>query len=542
MKHDVEREGKKREKGVHPAGVVVSSTPIEDVAPIYEVPGKGRVIGLDGWDAEFAGLVKIDVLAIDAITLVQDSREAILKNHGVLIDFYGMNLEDEATMKGFTDVDVLGIFQFSGKATKNTLRQIKPTNFTTLVDINTLSRPGAMLAGTTDQYVAIVQGRAEPVSIHPIVDEITASTFNLVLYQEQVLRIMREFGGLSWKKSSEVRRFMSKRMGVEILDRFKDDFVNGAAKNGIGEELAISVWMATSTFGAYGFNRSHSLSYSMLSWWQMYVKQHYPREFYYAALKNVSDADRRALFISEAKRKGVDFLPLDANLSDMSFSLEKEGIRYGLKQVKGVGQKTAELIVEGRPFENWDDLLRIKGVGQKTADLFREAHELGDDLFGLKESAEKLSSVRSKSGSISIGQLLEEAETPDTSKEFVVAGNVISRNYRQEEKLSEQARSKKKAGQKSDTVILYIRDEEGESFPVVVPGWLASRKSVEIWEGDDKDVYLIRGKLPVHGKFFLANGLANTNQQDDKKEGTNNEKPTTNSSTKRTQLSLGFRS
>ena len=532
-------EGQFKAMGVHPAGVVVSSSPVEDVAPIYEIPGKGRVIGLDGWDIESVGLVKIDVLAIDGMTLVQDAYDSVLANHGVAIDFYGMDLEDEETMRGFTETDVLGIFQFSGKATKNTLRQVKPTRFEQLVDINTLSRPGAMLAGTTDQYVQIAQGRTEPQSIHPIVDEITASTYNLVLYQEQVLKIMREFGGLSWKEASEVRKFLSKRMGMEILEQFRDEFINGAAKRGIDSELATEVWMATSTFGAYGFNRSHSLSYSMLSFWQMYVKRHYPREFYYAALKNESDADKRNLFIGEAWRKGVRFLPIDPDKSGLSFTLEPEGIRYGLQQIRGVGAKTAQLIMESRPFKSWDDLRSVKGVGPKTIEVFRAAHDAGDDLFGLRDSARQLEDVRVKTGAMNIRSLLQAAERPDTQREYLVAGHVVSRNYRQEEKLATQAKSSSKVGAKSDTVILYIRDEEGESFPVVVVGWLAKRKAIEIWEGESDDIYLIRGKLPDHGKFYLANGLANVGWQDRKKTGGTNETATTKDTARQLPLQIG---
>lgn len=512
-------EGQYKAMGVHPAGVVVSSAPVEEVAPIYEIPGKGRVIGLDGWDIESVGLVKIDVLGIDGMTLIQNARDAIRDNHGIDVDFYGLPLDDEVVMEGFAQADVLGIFQFSGKATKNTLRQVKPTKFDELVDINTLSRPGAMLAGTTDKYVSIVQGRTQPESIHPIVDEITADTHNLVLYQEQVLKIMREFGGLSWAEAGEIRKFLSKRMGMEILEKFRDQFVEGAARQGIDEETAVAVWMSTSTFGAYGFNRSHSLSYSMLAYWQMYVKKYYPLEFYYAALANENDADKRNLFIAEARRRGVKFLPVDPNRSSKTFALEPGGIRYGLTQVKGIGDKTADLIIAARPIETPEQLLAIKGIGQKTLELFDSAKDAGSDLFGLKQQAARLQDIRRATGAWSITELLDEAEKPDLEAERLVAGHVISRNYRQEEKLATQAKSSARVGAKSDTVILYIRDEIGESFPVVVPGWLGRRKTREIWEGHPDDVYLIRGKLPDHGKFYLANGIANTDMQEGSSNG-----------------------
>ena len=512
-------EGQYKAMGVHPAGVVVSSAPMEEVAPIYEIPGKGRVIGLDGWDVESVGLVKIDILGIDGMTLIQNAKEAVKANHGVDIDFYNMPLDDEKTMRGFTEVDVLGIFQFSGKATKNTLRQIKPTKFAELVDINTLSRPGAMLAGTNDAYVQAHSGRKwkgygshKAEQIHPILDDITKDTYNLVLYQEQVLAIMRRIGGLSWAEAGEVRKFLSKRMGMEILQQFRDQFVEGAAKQGIDEEMATEIWMQTSTFGAYGFNKSHSLSYSMLAYWQMYVKRYYPLEFYYAALATEHEADKRDLFIGEAKRKGVEFLPVNPNKSAKTFALEAGGIRYGLTQVRGIGDKTADLLMEARPFKNWEALGSVKGIGQKTIEVFKQAAKAGDDLFGLREQEAGLSRIRNGTNAMSISELLEEAEDPDVQAELMFAGHVISRNYRQQEKLATQMAGK--TGTKTDTVILYVRDEKGESFPVVVPGWLGKRKTREIWEGKDKDIYLIRGKLPEHGKFFLANGIANTNMQE----------------------------
>lgn len=530
-------EGQYKAMGVHPAGVVVSSTPVEEVAPVYEIPGKGRVIGLDGWDIESVGLVKIDILGIDGMTLIQNAKEAVRANHGVDIDFYNLPLDDEKTMRGFTEVDVLGIFQFSGKATKNTLRQVKPTKFSELVDINTLSRPGAMLAGTNDAYVQAHSGRTwhgygshKAEQIHPILDDITKDTYNLVLYQEQVLAIMRRIGGLSWAEAGEVRKFLSKRMGMEILQKFRDQFVEGAARQGIDEEMATDIWMQTSTFGAYGFNKSHSLSYSMLAYWQMYVKRRYPLEFYYAALANENDSDKRDLFIGEAKRKGVKFLPVSPNNSAKTFALEHGGIRYGLTQVRGVGDKMADLIMEARPIANWEELAKIKGVGPKTIELFKQAAEAGDDLFGLVTQQAELEQIRLATQAMSIHDLLEEAEEPDTNAELMFAGHVISRNYRQQEKLATQMAGK--TGTKTDTVILYIRDELGESFPVVVPGWLGKRKTREIWEGDDKDIYLIRGKLPEHGKFFLANGIANTAMQEGRQDATQ----TTNRVT--TQLSF----
>lgn len=511
-------EGQFRGMGVHPAGFVVASSPIADVAPIYEQPEKGRVVGLDLYDAASAGLLKIDLLGLSTMTQIARSRDAIRELHGIDVDFYNMQLDDDETMRGFTEADVLGIFQFAGKATKNTLRQVRPTKFSQLADINTLSRPGSMLAGTSDAYIRIHTGKAKPESIHPIVDEITADTHNLVLYQEQVLRIMREFGGLDWQTSSEIRKMMSKRLGMEILQQFWDMFVAGAKKLGIDEKVARDVWMKTSTFGAYGFNKSHSVAYSVIAYWQMYVKRHYPREFYYAALATEQDADLRNLFIMEARRKGVRFLPVHPNRSGKNFTLDAEGIRYGLTQIKGIGDKTAELIIAARPIDNREALLRIKGVGEKTVDLFHDSLKKGEDLFELNKLAAEITRVRQVTESMNILTLRKISDQPviDTSAEHLVAGNIISRNYRQEQKLSVQAKSPDQVGAKSDTVIVYIRDESGESFPVVVPGWLGNQKTREIWEGDKSDVYVIRGRLPEHGKFFLANGLANAHWQEER--------------------------
>jgi DNA polymerase-3 subunit alpha len=512
-------EGQFRGMGVHPAGFVVASSPIDEVAPIYEQPGKGRVVGLDLYDAATAGLLKIDLLGLSAMAQIARARDMIREFHERDIDFYTLPLDDVDTMKGFASADVLGIFQFGGKATKNTLRQIRPTKFSELADINTLSRPGSMLAGTSDQYVYIHNGKAKPESIHPIVDRITADTHNLVLYQEQVLQIMREFGGLDWQTSSEIRKMMSKRMGMEILQQFWDMFVEGAKAQGIDEEVARDVWMKTSTFGAYGFNKSHSVSYAVIAYWQMYVKVHYPKEFYASCLATENDVEIRNLFIMEAKRKGVQFLPVHPNKSTKTFKLEPEGIRYGLTQIRGIGDKTADMIIEARPIKSREDLLKVKGIGNKTADMFVDALERGDDLFGLLDEAAAIAKVREETQASSLTALRKIADTEpiDTDAELVIAGHIISRNYRQEQKLSVQAKSPDQVGAKSDTVIVYMRDESGESFPCVIPGWVASQKTREIWEASKSDVYVLRGRLPSHGKFFLVNGLANTNWQEERR-------------------------
>lgn len=515
-------EGQFRGMGVHPAGFVVSTTPLSEVVPIYEQASKGRVVGLDMYDAAAAGLLKIDLLGLSTMTQIARARDAIRQFHDRDVDFYNLDLDDPETMRGFTEADVLGIFQFAGKATKNTLRQIRPTKFSELADINTLSRPGAMLAGTSDAYIRVHNKKQKPESIHPIIDRLTTETHSLVLYQEQVLAIMREFGGLTWAQASEIRKDISKRVGMEKLQRFKDDFVAGAGRQGIDEKVAMDVWLKTSTFGAYGFNKSHSVAYSVIAYWQMFVKRHYPQEFYYAALATEHDVELRNLFVMEAKRKGVPFLPIDPNRSAKTFALERDGIRYGLTQIKGVGDKTADLIIESRPIANRDDLLKIRGVGAKTADLFASAFKKGDDLFGLREQAASIARVRDTSKSLGIVQLRRVAETEpvETEREHQIAGHIISRNYRQEQKLSVQAKSADQVGAKSDTVIVYIRDESGESFPIVVPGWLANQKTKEIWEGQKLDVYIIRGRLPSHGKFFLANGLANVNWQEERQNET----------------------
>ena len=281
----------------------------------------------------------------------------------------------------------------------------------------------------------------------------------------------------------------------------------------------MKVWNMTSTFGAYGFNKSHSVSYAMIAYWQMYLKVHHPIEFYYASLATAQDAEKRDMFINEAKRKGVPFLPLHPNRSSKTFSLESGGIRYGLMQVHGIGGKTADLLIEARPLAGWEDVLAIKGIGVKTVELFKEYIERGDDLFQLEPMKKHLEKLRERVSAIGLVELLALAdhEPVDTRREHLVAGFVVSRNYRQEEKLSVQARDASKAGAKSSTVILYIRDESGESFPVVVPGKVAIPKTREIWEGKAGDVYLLRGRLPEHGKFYLCNGIANTAIQDDRR-------------------------
>ena len=512
----IQLEGQFRGMGVHPAGFVVSSVEIEDYVPIYEQPDKGRVIGLDLYDAAEAGFLKIDLLGLKTMTAIAHARDAIRKRHNVDVDFYSMPLDDEETMRGFTNGEVLGIFQFGGRMAKSISQEIKPTLFRELVDINTLARPGPILSGTATLYVAIHQGRSEPVSIHPIMDEITADTHNLVLYQEQVLRIMREFGGLDWQTSSEVRKMMSKSMGVEILQQFRDQFIAGAATQGIDEEIAQEVWSMTSTFGAYGFNKSHAVSYSLIAWWQMWVKQHYPTEFYFAQLSVERDSDKRDLFIQEAWRKGVEFLPVHPNHSEFTFSLEPEGIRYGLTQIHGIGEKTASLLIEARPFTSWDDVKKVRGVGTKTIEVFKAAYRAGEDLFGLGKKAKLLAELRTTTQAISIPSLLKlTGQTPiNTQQELIIAGHIISRNYRQEQKLATQMKSGYQSNSvKSYDATIYIRDESGESFPIFVPGWLVKRKAREIWEGELQDIYSVRGKLAKHGRAFLANGLANTDYQ-----------------------------
>lgn len=365
-------EGNYRGMGVHAAGLVISNDPLTDNVATYTKMSAGverSVLSVNKYDAEYLGLMKADFLGLTTMGML---RRALAHIGMSLEELYAVELDDPAVIASFKHNDVTGIFQFGGGATRVVCGDVKPDNFLELCDINALSRPGPLHSGSTNDYIDVKHGRQKAIHLHPAIDALTSTTKFQIIYQEQILQIIKELGGLPWAALNEIRKVISLKKGEGAFNEKRGDFIAGcAARYEIDEELAIKIWNKLVTAGQYAFNAAHCVSYSMLAYWCMWFKVHHPEAFYTASLQKVDDENARYLLLRDAIRHGIKVLPPELERSGITWEAVDGGVLAGFIQVPGVGPKMAEAILAERelgPFSNWEDLQRVKGIGPKMAE------------------------------------------------------------------------------------------------------------------------------------------------------------------------------
>lgn len=385
-------EGNYRGVGIHAAGLVISNTPITDTCALYTKESAGREItsvAYDKKDAEYLGMLKADFLGLTTMGEIS----IILDILGMTLEeLYKIPLDEPNVMDAFQRNDVQGIFQFEGRATRVTCGSVHPDNFMELADINALSRPGPLFSGMTDHYIKVKHGTMEKEKLHPIVDEYTDFTKGQIVYQEQVLGIIKDLGGFPVQRVGDIRKIISQKLGEASFNTMYEEFESGAARlHGVRPELAKRIWSFMVTSATYSFNIAHCVSYSMLAFWQMWLKLHDPVAFYTAKLRktenNKQNADKVRRYMKDAVRHGVGIGAPDLNISTLDWEYThytpaskeriaptwKEGdpligsVLAGWTQIKGIGDSYGQNILELRDrrggFDSWDDVLEAKGVG-----------------------------------------------------------------------------------------------------------------------------------------------------------------------------------
>lgn len=423
-------EGNVKNVGVHAAGYAVANGDIQDVAAVYRRKVKEvmmDVLALDKKDAERQGILKMDFLGLSTLSALWD----MMKWTGMsLPDLYSIPLDDKAVYDGFRANDVSNVFQFDGRAMRNVCQMMKPDMFTELMDCNALSRPGPLHNGAPTYYAAIKFGRQKPEKFHPAVDAITEFTKYQIVYQEQVLKIVREVGDFPWTAVAYIRQIISRKIGEQEFNRQWDRFWEGCQTlhertdyPPITEDDAKKCWGWMITSGAYAFNAAHCAAYSLLAVWTMFFKQHHPSEFYAASLKHYSEGRQRDTLRDAAHpkpgvlRRAVQVLPPSCKHSGATWNPAnlkvfgpnghrgdaKLRIRAGFSQVDKIGIKVASKIVDHGPYNEWKELQRVPGVGPKTVqrivDLIKK-----DDPFEMYRLENALEEIKREIGE---GKLLD---------------------------------------------------------------------------------------------------------------------------------------
>lgn len=398
-------EGNLKGFSVHAAGLVVSNQPLTDSVAVYQrytPKGElmGEVLSIDKYDAEYINALKIDALGLTTMGMIRICLELV----GMTLEqLYAIPLDDEKVYEGFRNNEVIGVFQFDGRAMRSVNREVKPDNFAEVCDINALARPGPLHSGAAAEYIMVKHGKKKAQRLHPIVGDITAHTNQQIVYQEQILQVVRLLGGFSWEEAAHVRKLISKKQGEQAFSRLMGKFIDGCAERGVDELVAQKIWKQLVTAGAYAFNAAHCVSYGLLAYWTMWLKQNHPLEFYCAALQKYKEKDKLLDIMREATAKGVTILPPHPERSDRTWTIEDGALRAGLTQVRGIGDKVAETMLEYRPLwrrtvsrrvdMTWQDYTAVRGIGPVT---MRKVEEFcaEEDPFGIHYIRNTLRQVR----------------------------------------------------------------------------------------------------------------------------------------------------
>jgi len=343
-------EGVARHASTHACGVVIAKDPLDNIVPLqHPTQNEQNIVTQYEMHAiEDLGLLKMDFLGLKNLTIIEDTLARIYKVHNKSIDIENLPEGDKKVYKLLQQGDTVGVFQLESGGMQRYLKQLKPSEFEDIIAMIALYRPGPM--ELIPDYIARKHGKKKVEYLHPRLEPILKNTYGICIYQEQLMQIARELAGFTLSEADILRKAVGKKI-KELLEAQEEKMVQGMIKNGISEKIAKQIWEWMLPFARYGFNRSHSACYAMISYQTAWLKANYPVEFMSAVLTSEkADVERIAVLIEECKKMGIEVLPPDVNESFMNFGVvpQKNQIRFGLLAIKNVGINAVEAILEER--------------------------------------------------------------------------------------------------------------------------------------------------------------------------------------------------
>ncbi|MFN0009423.1 MAG: DNA polymerase III subunit alpha [Planctomycetota bacterium] len=347
FRFSVQLEGLARNISTHAAGVVISDEPVTSYVPLAK-NGDDIVTQWTMTQLEALGLLKMDYLGLRTLTILEKTLANIVKEGGQAPDLDRLPERDPATYALLGAGDTLGVFQLESDGMKKLLARAKPDCFEDLIAILALYRPGPLESGMVDAFVRR-KHKEEAISYaHPSLEPILADTYGTIVYQEQVMLIANRLGDLSLVEADNLRKAMGKKK-PEIMQRFAEQFIAGARKNGASNEVAREIWDHMVKFGGYGFNKSHSTAYAVITYQTAFLKANHRPAFLAANLScEMSDSDKVRDFLDDARRAGIGIASPDVERSAWEFETEAGAIRYGFGAIKGTGEKAIEALCAAR--------------------------------------------------------------------------------------------------------------------------------------------------------------------------------------------------
>ena len=347
-------EGLARNVGTHAAAVVIADRPLTEYVPLCRVTGKDDVI--TQWsmnDVEAAGLLKMDFLGLRNLTILRKAVDLIEQTTGQRIDPLKFPLDDAETFALLCRGETKGVFQLESGGIRDLLQRMKPDHFRDIIATNALYRPGPLEGGMVDDYIEVKHGRKKPEYKHPVLEDVLSETHGVMVYQEQVMRILNRLGGIALAKAyPSIMAIRTKKQA--LIARNREQSRAGATANGMSRREAEEIWELITKFAGYGFNKSHSTAYAMIAYQTAYLKAHYPVEFMAALLsgdipgRNFVRKDALVEHLEDAARMRIEVVPPSVNQSDVDFAVRDGKIHFGLSAIKGCGGAAAEAIVAGR--------------------------------------------------------------------------------------------------------------------------------------------------------------------------------------------------
>ncbi len=463
-------EGCARHASVHAAGVVITDAPLTERVPLYK---NGDTVTTQ-WTMdviEEVGLLKMDFLGLRTLTIIDKARKNVQQTKGLEIDPNALPLDDPATFELFQRADTIGVFQLESGGMRELLKKLRPDSFEDIIAVLALYRPGPLGSGMHEMYCKRKHGEEKVIHLHPILEPILEESYGVILYQEQVMRIAAALAGFSLNEADSLRKAMGKKK-PEILAKFKKKFVDGAARKDVSNAVATEVWEQIEYFAGYGFNKSHSAAYALVTYQTAWFKANHPIEYMAALLScEMISIDKTVEYIEACREMGIEILPPDVNHSYFEFAVEGDAIRYALGAIRGAGQSAIELLTqerdeEGKPFtslfdvtERIDTRVLNKGVleslihagaldslpgnrAQKLAaleDALRQGHDVQEDKRSGQMSLFGDDDLQDASGGGEVSQLPDKPELPEAERlqlekaalGFYISGHPLN-EYRQE--------------------------------------------------------------------------------------------------------------
>ena len=481
-------EGHPRHYSQHAAGIVLTQEPIDNYVAVDVRKGSTHC---DKKDAEDLGLLKIDALGLTQLSIFEDALELAGLSHDHL-DHVPLN--DTKAFRVLNEGRYSGVFQFNGLALQSVTRQVEIKHIEDIISITALARPGPLNTGGTHHWIKVKTG-VEPLTYpHPLFEPFLKNTLGVVAYQEQVMQIGREIGGLSWGDVTALRKAMSKSLGREYFDQFGDPFKKSAIEKGIPEDVAEKVWDDLCAYGSWAFNRSHAVAYGLVSYHCCYLKAHYPLEYAAATLTHTDSVDTQIKILRELHAEGIGYIPADRDLSTNKWAV---GTKDGKKvlvgpasNVVGIGPKLVAEIIQAR--ETGAEL------PARAEKLLTDPVTKVDSLWPIGDRIRELMPVPAERNIFTDPTPIIECECdPSQERQVLVFCTLSSIKPKDENEEINVAKRGYKFKGPTDAVNLRLEDDTGSIFAKINRWDYAAIGKAVIERGrPGKCLYAIKGSIP----------------------------------------------